>query len=370
VRYESMEIWDAMKQVKYQRTLEDLKKVIRNSHGDMNEAISSALNMVCLAVHAQVGTFWFYSRFGDGLIRPRAGFGGVDISNQFLAPGEGIAGQVIESGLPTIIADCRRDPRWAAKVDSSTGFVTKTMLCVPMIADGQPFGCIQLINKTDDTLFDDKDMSFANALAEAIAEQFVTLNLLADGRVEPQVAVLFVDIRGFTQIAEEMDPAELAELLNAFLSFATGHIKANGGTADKYIGDCALAYWVASESCDTPAYAACRAAMDMVNDAARLQKNLLERFDQKLQFGIGISYGPAFVGNIGTSALTDHTVVGATVNTAAHLEAIAPAGKVYISRQVLEALGKKAKKASPVSSSKMKSREKRLDIFSLEVLDM
>ena len=106
-----MEIWDAMKDTKYRRTLEDLRKVIHNAHGNLNEAISAVLNMTCTAVHAEAGTFWFYSRFGDGLIHPRAWYGGSNISQHYLTPGEGVAGTVIETGVPSMIADCQKDPR-------------------------------------------------------------------------------------------------------------------------------------------------------------------------------------------------------------------------------------------------------------------
>lgn len=362
--YETMEIWDAMKQVKYRQTMEQLSLVIRNAHGNMNEAISAALNMVCTAVHAEAGTFWFYSRYGDGLICPRAKFGGGDISGHYLMPGEGIAGQVIETGEPAMIADCRKDDRWTAKVDGTTGFSTDSMVCVPLCTDDEAFGCIQLINKTDGTLFDEKDLAFAATLAQEISNQFVSLNLLADGKTEQEVAVLFVDIRGFTEIAAGMPPAQVAELLNAYLSFITSCIKAYGGTADKYIGDCALAYWIGSEACPAPAEQACRAALAMREGAPEMQRRLQERFGCKVQFGVGIHFGPAFVGNIGTSVLTDHTVVGETVNAAAYLEEKAPAGKIYISRTVADALGKKAVKF-PVAP-KLKGKSGRIEVFSLE----
>jgi len=103
--------------------------------------------------------------------------------------------------------------------------------------------------------------------------------------------------------------------------------------------------------------------------AEELQKKFRERFGQSIQFGVGINYGPAYVGNIGTSALTDHTVVGETVNTAAHLEAAAPAGKVYISRAVLDALGKRTIKTTAVAGTRGKFKSKRAEIYSLESLD-
>lgn len=366
--FEALEMWDAMKTVKYRRTLNELQTVLGNAHGNPNEAISAALNMACSAIHAEVGSFWFYSRFGDGLIHWRAGYGGTDMSGHYLTVGEGVAGKVIEDGEAIMISDCQKDIRWSGKVDKSSGFVTRSMMCVPLVADGLAFGCIQIINKTDGTLFDEKDLYFEKKIAEEISRQFASLDLLADGRVVQNTAVMFVDIRGFTELAEDMEPQKVAELLNAFLSYVTSCVKSNGGIADKYIGDCMMAYWLPSDSCREPAYMACRAAMDMVSGAADLQKKLDIRFGCQLHFGVGISYGPVFLGNIGTSVLTDHTVVGATVNTAAQLEAHAPVDKVYISRSVADALGKKAQVTSLGSSIQLKSRHGQKEVLTLDAL--
>ena len=358
MNFESMEIWDAMKETKYRRTMDELSKVIHNARGNLNEAISATLNMTCAAIHAEAGTFWFYSRFGDGLIHPRAWYGGGNMQEQYLTPGEGVAGKVIESGEATIIADCQKDPRFAKKVDSSTGFTTRSMICVPLMTEDMVFGCIQLINKTDNSLFDEKDLAFAGQLAGEISSQFTALNLLSDGRVESNIAVLFADIRGFTELAQTMSPALVASLLNEYLVFITGYIRKNGGIANKYIGDCVLAYWRPSEDCREPAYMACKAAMEMVEGSVAMKKSLKARFDCEIGFGVGIHYGEAFIGNIGTSVLTDHTVIGDTVNMASHLVSCAPAGKVLISRNVANALGRKAKVSRPgmVASMKLKRR--------------
>ena len=342
MNFETMELWDAMRGVKYRRTLEQLGEMLRKAHGSLNEAIEAALNTACKAVHAEAGTFWFYSRFGDGMIHARAWNGGADLSGIALMPGEGIAGQVIENAKAIMIADCQADSRWAKKADANTGFKTKSMICVPLIAEDLVFGCIQLVNKTDGSLFDEEDLKFEQHLAEEISSQFVKLNLLTDGKVESDLAVLFVDMRGFTEIAATMDPMKVAEMLNEYLSFVTEHIKDNDGIPDKYIGDCAMAYWRKTEKCLEPAYMACKAAEAMRSNAEDFAKRMEERYGGDIRFGIGINYGPAYLGNIGTSVLTDHTVVGHTVNMASLLEETAPAGKIYISRTVADELGEKA----------------------------
>lgn len=363
MRYSSMEEWKSARDAKYSGTIQKLKDILQNSDGSMEHAIELSLNMVCDDTKAEAGTFWFYSKYGDGMIHPRAQYGGKEIKNLHLEPGEGIAGQVVQSGRPTVVTNCQSDPRWASKVDNNTGFVTKSMICVPLRSSGEVFGCIQLINKRNDSLFDGEDMELVTVLSEEISNQFYELNLLSDGRVENEVAVLFADIRGFTNIAKTMPPADVAQILNRYLSFATKHIRNNAGVADKYIGDCAMAYWVNSPSSNA-AYLAVKTAKAMMDNRADLQASLKEKYGLEIDFGVGIAYGPAFVGNIGTPVLSDHTVVGNTVNVAAYLQDVAPKGDIYLDEDTIKALGDLAI-TEPVKPGDLKSNKINLNVYSL-----
>ena len=179
MRDEMESLWSAMKGTHYKRTIDRLTKSIRSTR-NLEEAMQAALDMVVNAVHAQAGTFWYYNRFQDGRITPRAVFGGGDLSGISLLPGEGVAGQVIESGKATIIADCQSDPRWAGKVDAKTGFTTRSMICVPLKLEDTVFGSIQIINKTDNMAYDEKDLEFVERLAEEISQLLKYQGLLED----------------------------------------------------------------------------------------------------------------------------------------------------------------------------------------------
>lgn len=220
----SMEIeslWDAMKDVHYKRTIERLEDGIRNAT-DLEGALSAALDQVVEAAHAEAGTFWFYDKYGDGRIRPKAVYGGGNLGNFSLAPGEGVAGQVIESGKGTVIADCQKDPRWAGKADKKTGFTTKSMVCVPLRIEDDVFGCIQIINKTDDTLFDEKEFSFAADLAEASAGLFRKQGLLK-GYLNPVAED--TGALSFSDIFNAEDGEEMEELLRSVEEFASLGVK-------------------------------------------------------------------------------------------------------------------------------------------------
>ncbi len=195
-------MWDAMKGVHYQRTIEQLERSIRNTKR-LEEALTAALDTVVEVVHAQAGTFWFYDQFGDGRIRPKAVFGGGDLKGFSLLPGEGIAGKVIQTGRPEIISDCQKDPRWAGKADAKTGFRTESMICVPLSLKQIVFGCIQVINRTDKMLFDERDLAFLEQLAEATADLFRKQGLLDDylagvdlGELKGTAEVSFMEIFG------------------------------------------------------------------------------------------------------------------------------------------------------------------------------
>ena len=93
--------------------------------------------------------------------------------------GEGIAGAVVESGKTTVVKDCKSDERWAGRFDAKTGFVTRSMICVPLLNKYEVIGCIQIINKTDGSLYDDEDVKICKDLAmlTAIAVDSRGLNL-------------------------------------------------------------------------------------------------------------------------------------------------------------------------------------------------
>ena len=214
-------MWGAMKGVHYQRTIEQLEKSIRNTK-HLEDALTIALNTVVTAIHAQAGTFWFYDQFGDGRIHPKAIYGGGDLGDFSLLPGEGIAGKVIQEGKSEIIIDCQKDPRWAGKADEKTGFRTESMICVPLTLKKITFGCIQVINRTDRVLFDEQDLAFLEKLSEATADLFRKQGLLEEylaGVTEEQSGI--TPEVTFSQVFDAVDEREMEHNLRKVESFST-----------------------------------------------------------------------------------------------------------------------------------------------------
>lgn len=182
-----------------------------------------------------------------------------------------------------------------------------------------------------------------------------------------QLAVLFVDIRGFTSMSEALEPGQVVEVLNSYLTLFSSSIKNHGGTLDKFIGDAAMAFWGAPLAQEDYVMKAVLAALDMAKEADRLGDQLEARFGRRLTFGTGIHTGPAVVGNVGAPDRMDYTAIGDTVNTASRLESNAPGGKIYISAAVANALEGRIN-AKAIGSIRLKGKAGEFQVLELEGL--
>ena len=166
------------KRIDYTQVLWEITRQLQESES-LEDALRSALKQVVTAVGAEAGTIWFYNSKGDGNIYPSFWIGGADLTGLSLKSGEGIAGAVVESGKTTVVKDCQNDERWAGRFDEKTGFMTKSMICVPLLNKYEVIGCIQIINKKDGSLYDNEDVKICENLAmlTAIAVDSRGLNL-------------------------------------------------------------------------------------------------------------------------------------------------------------------------------------------------
>ena len=181
-----------------------------------------------------------------------------------------------------------------------------------------------------------------------------------------RIAVLFVDVRGFTPMSERLKPTQVVEILNCYLSLISDCILKNGGTLDKFVGDAAMAFWGAPLPQEDYVMHALKAAADMAEGSRALSQELLKRYGRTVSFGIGVHVGEAVVGNIGSAKRMDYTAIGDTVNTAARLEANAPAGTIYISRAVADEAGERIRTTSLGDTVKLKGKKEGFEVLCLE----
>jgi adenylate cyclase len=181
---------------------------------------------------------------------------------------------------------------------------------------------------------------FTPQLAERIASSEGATRLGGDKR---EVTVLFSDIRGFTALSETMPPSEMATLLTDYFTEMVECVFNNDGTLDKFIGDAVMAQWGAPIGSPEDPDKAMKAAIEMMEELAKLNKKWVAEGRPGLQIGIGINHGEAFAGNIGSEKRLEYTVIGDTVNTASRLCSAAGPGEILISEDMKKVLSKKPK---------------------------
>jgi adenylate cyclase len=137
-----------------------------------------------------------------------------------------------------------------------------------------------------------------------------------------RLTIYFSDIANFTTISEAMDPEKLVEHLGEYLQALSEQILLSGGTVDKYIGDAIMAFWGAPQEMPENALAACRAAIRNQQVLARLREKWKQEGKPLFFARIGINTGEVVVGNIGSAARLNYTVIGDAVNLASRLEGL------------------------------------------------
>ena len=204
---------------------------------------------------------------------------------------------------------------------------------------------------------------FTPGLAARIAASPDALKLGGEKRM---VAVLFSDIRGFTAMSEKMEAEEMAKLLSEYFTEMVECVFTFNGTLDKFIGDAVMAQWGAPISEEDDPDRAMGAAVEMMRDLERLNLRWAAEGRPQLQIGIGLNYGEAFAGNIGSERRLEYTVIGDTVNTASRLCGAAAGGEILLSEAMRNAM-KKSPKLRSHPPMELKGKSRPLPVFSVEL---
>lgn len=141
--------------------------------------------------------------------------------------------------------------------------------------------------------------------------------------MEKEVTVFFSDVRGFTNISEQMATAkDLIEYLNEYMEPMSNIITKYEGTIDKYIGDAIMAYWNAPADVVNHADKAVKASLEQIAHLSELNDYLSKNSKPLIDIGIGLNTGPAVVGEMGSTGRSDYTVIGDAINLGARLESL------------------------------------------------
>ncbi len=172
---------------------------------------------------------------------------------------------------------------------------------------------------------DSKKLKIQHAMGKYLSNEVMqnvvkNIDNIALGGKRADITVLFADIRNFTSISENMDAASTSVILNEYFSAMVPIIEQNNGVLNKFMGDAVLAIFGEPKKSDNHALDAVRCGYMMLKKVKYLQEKWLDEGKPKIEIGIGVSSGDAFVGNIGSTERLEYTVIGDTVNTASRIE--------------------------------------------------
>jgi len=174
---------------------------------------------------------------------------------------------------------------------------------------------------------------FERMVSPKVIEQLDPDKLQLGGE-RAEITTLFADLRGFTHFSEAHDPEELVTILNRYLAAAAEAVLAHEGTIDKFLGDAVMAWFNAPIPQPDHTYRAVCAALEIKKAIEGLHRQLPPEYH--LSFGIGIHYGEAVLGLLGTEERLDYTAIGDSVNTARRIQENAARGQILISAETYQ----------------------------------
>lgn len=203
---------------------------------------------------------------------------------------------------------------------------------------------------------------FSRFVNPHVVKELVAHGGLSRAGESRQITILFSDIRGFTTLSEKRTPQQVVELLNRYFTLQVEVVFRHGGSLDKFIGDCIMAFWGAPLDDPDHARHAVAAALEMAEVLQRFKKELGEE-DADFDVGIGIHTGPAVVGLIGSDQRREYTAIGDTVNLGSRIEGLTKGvSRVLVSRETMEACGD-AFDFKAYGSYNVKGREQPVELF-------
>jgi adenylate cyclase len=279
-----------------------------------------------------------------------------------------IARKAIEEKVAILSDNTPEDSRFTGQ--SVVHQQVRSAVCAPLVGtENRVAGVLYVDSLTSAHRFNEDDLDFVVAFSGIVAvaiensrfaerirhetlvrsnfERFFTPRMAARIAATPDaiqlggerrtVAVLFADIRNFTPLSATMDPDETALLLTEFFTEMVECVFRHGGTLDKFIGDAVMAQWGAPITEPDDPDRALDSAVDMMRSLERLNTRWRAQGRPQLSIGVGLNYGEAFAGNIGSQRRLEFTVIGDTVNTANRLCAWAEGGEILVPQAMRDA---------------------------------
>ncbi|MGQ9617728.1 MAG: adenylate/guanylate cyclase domain-containing protein [Candidatus Aminicenantia bacterium] len=323
----------------------------------LDEILQHCMDSIFELIPADRAAIIFYDSYKDSLIPQITRERGK--TSETLTISKTIAMRCVKEGLAILVTDAPLDQRFAG-AESILIYGIKSAISVPLWLQNSTIGLIYVDSTEPHKILGNEHMEILSILANysAIAiEQFrlsqklveemkirarleryhspaVVSRLMELTQLQPsfqdmEVSVLFMDIVGFTSIAEELEPSEVGKFLNKFFSEMTKTVFDYEGTLDKYIGDAIMAIFGAPFPQPDHAWRAVKAGLEMIKKTEEITKKGI--MGRMVRIRVGINSGKVVVGDFGSPMRMEYTCIGDTVNVASRIESsIAEPGKVVI----------------------------------------
>jgi adenylate cyclase len=177
------------------------------------------------------------------------------------------------------------------------------------------------------------------------------------------LTVMSVDMRGFTSLAEQIDPEECVNILNEFFGVAVEVVFEFGGDVDKFQGDGFMAIFKGTSEEKNHERQAVRCALQLRQMAWRL--NLPHIQGERIPLGMGINTGVGALGHVGSKARSDYTVIGDVVNVAHYLQQISGPDQIIVSGNTQRRMGRDLE-CSPMGYIQVKRRIQQVEAFLID----
>ncbi len=306
--------------------------------------------------------------------------------------------QVMRDRVALLTYDALSDQRLAGG-DSIRIHQIRAAMCTPLWSGEKIIGVFQVDTPFHAGTFNEKDLDLLTALANYAAVAVERLRYAKTVEFERQVrsrleryhspaviesivqftpsaaeptvgkmklaeaTVMFADLAGFTPVSEKASPQEVAEMLESYFTHAVEAIFSAGGTLDKFIGDCVMAFFGAPVPQGDHARRAVQAAIQIQEAQDALNRQRAAQGLPTLLVRIAIQSGPVMVGDVGSRKRVDYTVLGNTVNVAARLEsAVAEPGEITLGGETHRLLGG-AYPTEPLGEFQLKGLEQRVQAY-------
>jgi len=369
------------------RRLDALYKAtqIMSSARDLDSRLLQVLDLVIEVLGAERGFILLKDEMRDTLVTKvvRA----MDSGLEATSPSMGIASKSAIEGEPVLMMDRSANPEFGSRESVIARRIVSAM-CVPLRIEDRILGSIYIDTIKKKAFFDEEDLelfcSMGNQIAFAIENSNLNERMIKEqqkrdnfrrflpdivveqiigegsalqlGGEKKRVTTMFCDIRGSSQLAEQLSPQELLVLLNEHFTAMTEIIFAWNGTLDKYIGDEIMAVFGAPISTGDDAYSAVCASLDILKRNEELNALRISEGKPAFQLGIGIETGDVIAGFIGSPKRMEYTVVGDRVNSAKRLCDMASPGTIVVGNETWANLRGRVR-GSPIGTFKVKNKE-------------